>query len=337
MQISNDAKRAILNCLQNAAWASENAQTYYNALAEAFFPVTSISAVYTQSGTVTESTPLDDLKSDLVVTATYEGGATEIVPSDGYTLSGTLETGTSTVTVTYASKTTTFTVTVTGSPYVTSGLIHHWDGIDNTGSGHSTTTDVWKDLVGDFDLTRQSSTQVTWGTDHAAIVAGSGSYFLSAVGNIEDPNGKTIEVVIAPSANVTSTIIQPFFESGNASNAIGKISIYNDNTVGAKGQSGNTYSTGLSALTALRSISATISSYQVSSVFVNGTEASLSNKTHSLTGSYNRMVVGESKTSDGNNGYQFSGKVYAIRIYNRNLSASEIAQNYATDVSRFSL
>lgn len=336
MQISNDAKRAILNCLQNAAWASGNAQTYYNALAEAFFPVTSISAVYTQSGTVTESTPLDDLKSDLVVTATYEGGATETVPSDGYTLSGTLETGTSTVTVTYASKTTTFTVTVTGSPYVTSGLIHHWDGIDNTGSGHSTTTDVWKDLVGNFDLTRQSSTAVTWGEDHAAF--NGSSYMLSATDNIEDPAGKTVEVVIMPAAAITGTVIQPFYNSSIANTAIGKISLYSDNTVGAKGQSGNTYNTGLSSITDVRSVSATISSASaVSKVYINGTEASLSNKTHSLQNTYNRMVIGASKQYDHNTGYYFTGKVFAVRIYDRNLSADEVAQNYATDVSRFGL
>ena len=75
--------------------------------------VASISAVYTQSGTVYDTDSLDSLKADLVVTATYTDSSTETVPSADYTLSGTLTAGTSTVTVTYASKTTTFTVTVT--------------------------------------------------------------------------------------------------------------------------------------------------------------------------------------------------------------------------------
>ena len=75
--------------------------------------VTSISAVYTQSGTVYDTDSLDSLKSDLVVTASYEGGTTGTVASTDYTLSGTLAVGTDTITVSYAGKTDTFTVTVT--------------------------------------------------------------------------------------------------------------------------------------------------------------------------------------------------------------------------------
>lgn len=75
--------------------------------------VTSISAVYTQSGTVYDTDSLDDLKSDLVVTATWSDSSTSTVASTDYTLNGTLTAGTSTITVSYGGKTTTFTVTVT--------------------------------------------------------------------------------------------------------------------------------------------------------------------------------------------------------------------------------
>ena len=77
--------------------------------------LSSISAVYTQSGTVLDTATLDSLKTDLVVTAIYSDSSEETVPSTDYTLSGTLEVGTSTVTVTYEGKTDTFTVTVTSS------------------------------------------------------------------------------------------------------------------------------------------------------------------------------------------------------------------------------
>lgn len=78
--------------------------------------LTSISAVYTQSGTVYDTDSLDSLKADLVVTATYSDSSTETVPSADYTLSGTLTVGTSTVTVSYMGITTTFNVTVTEAP-----------------------------------------------------------------------------------------------------------------------------------------------------------------------------------------------------------------------------
>lgn len=95
--------------------------------------VSSISAVYTQSGTVYDTDSLDSLKSDLVVTVTYADQSTAVIPSTDYTLSGTLTEGTSTVTVTYGGKTTTFTVTVTaltvvgivasGTPSVSDGIL----------------------------------------------------------------------------------------------------------------------------------------------------------------------------------------------------------------------
>ena len=75
--------------------------------------LSSISAVYTQSGTVYDTDSLDSLKSDLVVTATWSDSSTSTVAAADYTLSGTLTVGTSTVTVSYGGKTTTFNVTVT--------------------------------------------------------------------------------------------------------------------------------------------------------------------------------------------------------------------------------
>jgi len=78
-----------------------------------FAELESISAVYTQSGTVYDTDSLDSLKADLVVTATYSDSSTATIASADYTLSGTLTEGTSTITVAYSGKTTTFTVTVT--------------------------------------------------------------------------------------------------------------------------------------------------------------------------------------------------------------------------------
>ena len=77
--------------------------------------LSSISAVYTQSGTVYDIDTLDSLKDDLVVTAHYSDSSTQTVPAADYTLSGTLTAGTSTITVAYGGKTTTFNVTVTST------------------------------------------------------------------------------------------------------------------------------------------------------------------------------------------------------------------------------
>lgn len=115
--LTEEIKQALLDCFEHVAWTDEHGQDYVDALEAALYPpappatLVSISAVYTQSGTVYNTDTLDSLKSDLVVSALYDDQTTATVTA--YTLSGTLTVGTSTITVTYNGKTTTFTVTVT--------------------------------------------------------------------------------------------------------------------------------------------------------------------------------------------------------------------------------
>lgn len=101
--------------------------------------VSSISAVYTQSGTVYDTDSLDSLKSDLVVTATFMDSSTGVIDAADYTLSGTLTAGTSAVTVNYGGKTTTFNVTVT--EYVPPSTEYDYEivgtGVVNTSGGVS--------------------------------------------------------------------------------------------------------------------------------------------------------------------------------------------------------
>lgn len=115
--LSDEAKQALLALLEKVAYIDENGQTYYNALETALYPpanLVSISAVYTQIGPVYDTASLDDLKTDLVVTAHWSDNTTSTVTT--YMLSGTLTEGTSTITVSYGGKTTTFNVTVTHAP-----------------------------------------------------------------------------------------------------------------------------------------------------------------------------------------------------------------------------
>ena len=115
-----EVKAALLQIAAKVAYIDEDGQDYYDALDAALNPpanLVSISAAYTQSGVVYPSTSLDDLKPDLVVTATYSDSSTETIASSAYTLSGTLTVGTSVITVSYGGKTTTFNVTVTAYIY----------------------------------------------------------------------------------------------------------------------------------------------------------------------------------------------------------------------------
>lgn len=114
--MTQEIKNTILACFRKVAWADENGLTAYVALQSALFhaPVTSISAVFTQgTAKITPDNTLDDLIPYLTVTANYQDGTSgEVI---GYTLSGSLTVGTSTITVSYAGFITTFTVTVTSN------------------------------------------------------------------------------------------------------------------------------------------------------------------------------------------------------------------------------
>lgn len=137
--MSAGVKEALLACFRNVAWTSESGQTYYDNLYNELYPpanLASISCVYTQTVTVYTDTSLEDLRNDLVVTAHFDDSSSRTISQ--YVLNGTLEVGTSTITVTYGGKTTTFDVTVSrGLDYTADALA---DVTWNTGKGYGTTT-----------------------------------------------------------------------------------------------------------------------------------------------------------------------------------------------------
>jgi len=142
--MSAGVKAALLACFQKVAWIDENGQTYYNNLYNELYPpanLVSISAVYTQSGTVYDTASLEDLKPDLVVTANFPDGTSQTVTT--YTLSGTLAEGTSTITVAYGGKATTFNVIVTEEPRNAFKFYNHY-GVSSNGRTPLTVDGAYK-------------------------------------------------------------------------------------------------------------------------------------------------------------------------------------------------
>lgn len=135
-------KAALLQLAQKVAYIDDQGSDYYQDLYDALYPpkeLVSISAVFTQGQTVVYDTDsLDSLKNMLVVTGTYDDQSTEAIPSTGYTLSGTLTAGTSTITVTCDGKTTTFTVQVTHQPGVYA-VTNNLTGCSNSNNANSVT------------------------------------------------------------------------------------------------------------------------------------------------------------------------------------------------------
>lgn len=97
----------------------------------------SISASYTQTGTIYDSDSLDDILTagTLVVTATWSDSSQTTVSNDDVTLSGSLTTGTSTITASYGGESDTFSVTVTHDMSALPAGYTKYDYIQNTQTG----------------------------------------------------------------------------------------------------------------------------------------------------------------------------------------------------------
>lgn len=116
--LSSDASALLITILKSAGYKTDQTaniaalEELLASSADSSATVSSVTAVFNQGNKVIYTTDsLATLRDYLVVTAKYGDGTEKTV--SGYTLSGTLTEGTSTITVSYVGKTTTFTCTVT--------------------------------------------------------------------------------------------------------------------------------------------------------------------------------------------------------------------------------
>ncbi len=297
--------------------------------ATAVLAATSITATYTQSGTVYDTATLDSLKADLVVTANYAGGTSETVPSSDYTLSGTLTEGTSTITVTYAGLTDTFSVTVTSSrpsnPYITDNMTLWLDGIFNTATGHDASATTWTNLI---DNTQLTNVGITVGSDGMVFDGTAGHGFI--IGDTPS-SPSTIEVVLEVTNPATTQVILGAF--GNDNN--GNVNVKSSNLLHRRGSSnggGHTLSTGLHTHTFVVG----------TAEYVDGVAVSTSSTTISMTVT-GAFVIGNALNSagtgltSGSGAYPLNGTIKCIRFYSDALTAQEVASNFAIDATRFGI
>ena len=111
--ISDEVKEALLACFEHVAWIDEYGQDYYDDLYNVLYDVEpeviSISADYLQSRISDIGESLDTIKSDLIVTATYEDSTERTIRN--YSLNGELSVdGRNTITVSYKGISTTIVV-----------------------------------------------------------------------------------------------------------------------------------------------------------------------------------------------------------------------------------
>ena len=132
---SDEFKEALLVCFEQVAWKTTNAQPYISALETALYPevhLSSITAAYEQDRPIHPDSSMTEIKYDLVVTANYSDGSSEVLSDSDYEVSGALNIGTSALTVTYETKTAEIEVTVTGYTYSLASGTHTFSTTNDT-------------------------------------------------------------------------------------------------------------------------------------------------------------------------------------------------------------
>jgi hypothetical protein len=223
--------------------------------------------------------------------------------------------------------------TATVESYVQDGLIAMWDGEWNAGRGtHDPNATVWKDLIGDCDLTVNGTT--SWGDKYANI--GSATFFGGTIDPVKVFTGNGVAVQTL-STKIGTSDNNGVFAIGDNSNR--HLWIWESFAQGSGGMTFSkvVYNTNLGTTYPVLSVDDKVLltvSYKdgVANSFV-GTDPDRSVVIAS------NQIVGDQPIYigkiPGHNTY--GGKIYCVRLYNRALTQSEIAHNYDVDKARFGL
>jgi len=216
-------------------------------------------------------------------------------------------------------------------------LMAQWDAIDNAGTGtHDPNATVWKNLASSgstYDMTLTGSAR--WKDGNCLVVNG-----CSAYGTTYTPAVKTIEVVFRMT-NVWGRIM---FNCGNAT---AKQMVVFDSNKFTNGETLSSFGY-FSAIStshlcveclpdakALRYMAGTFAdtSKTASAVYSDGVLRTDGTRSNYWGNGDGVIMVGDRSRSGTQ--YSWSGEVSAIRLYDCELTAAEIAQNHAIDMMRF--
>ena len=274
----------------NAGYTSEYATIHAWATT---IKLLSISAVYTQSETIYDCDSLDILRSDLVVTATYDNGTTSVIT--GYTLSGDLTEGTSIITVSYEGKTTTFTVTIEHALFVLQSQF------ESNGTNYVDTGVAW-------EINKQYSLECTFIIDQFTNAGNN-----SSIGVIfGDTHGESTKYTALAEQIVTSGSTKGRYVWGSGLGWEASKNFVNTNQtvkfiftfdVGTSGFTRNWYAKNVTANTSL-----------------NGTQ----NVTDVQNIKGYNVILGKQETDTGVSG--FVGTISDLKIFERILTSEEITE-----------
>ena len=218
--------------------------------------------------------------------------------------------------------------------YASDGIQLQLDGKNNRGYSRSSSVKTWYDLSNNQN--NGTITGTTWGSNYLSFASSSDHVEkTSATYNISSEY--TLEVVLRPIDQVDS--YQLIFDTVNTGSGIKQYmtlwsskwnSVYTNSSYRIENADGTNikavYYSGIEKNTTY-TLSATLNGKTLK-LYKNGSLVNSETLTFTPRMSESGMYISSSS-------YPFYGYIYSIRVYNRELSASEISANYQNDKSRF--
>lgn len=218
--------------------------------------------------------------------------------------------------------------------YASDGIQLQLDGKNNRGYSRSSSVKTWYDLSNNQN--NGTITGTTWGSNYLS--------FASSSDHVEKTSAKynisseyTLEVVLRPIDQIST--YQMVFNTVNTGSGIKQYmtlwsskwdNVYTNSSYRIENSDGTDnkviYYSGIEKNTTY-TLSATLNGKTLK-LYKNGSLFSTNNLTITPRMSESGMYISSSS-------YPFDGYIYSIRVYNRELSASEISANYQNDKSRF--
>lgn len=202
-------------------------------------------------------------------------------------------------------------------PYVSDGLVAAWDGEYNTGVSHDDNAPNWIDCVNGFVL---NGVNPQWGDKYSLFEVS--SYFSGTDSSVFSQN--YVEIVVKLAASLGRIYrIRAYDTSPNI------LCFHSSNGIAIATTANNSF-----AVATKDTLLSYHVDYSTHNLWCNGVALSPSG-TYSEPNS-GLYTIGASYWR-GNYRDFFAGKIYCVRIYNRQLTAEEIAYNYNVDKERFGL
>jgi len=228
--------------------------------------------------------------------------------------------------------------TYTDEGYLANDLTWQFDGINNTGSGHSSTATEWVDLVNGRTMSVSDTENLSWGEDCLTMTQSGYVYHDSAL-----VDALTVELLFQNTRQAGTVMVGTFAAAtAGATDPVHMLGLSNQNCASFLSTSNVFTNLGVSYLDKMAvTIVYSSKTSDAERVYVNGQLLSeLHNSSYTDAWGYavspDTRYLKFGKYRDAGT-YDMAGDIYSFRAYKRQLTTEEVQANYAVDVQRFGL